>query len=50
MDLIGEFFGRLFWELTPLINCALNNWAITLVGLILLICWAGNERRRSKHV
>ena len=50
MDFIGEFIRRLFWELTPFINWALKNWAITLVTLLLLIRCAGNERRGTKHV
>lgn len=50
MELIGEFIRRLHWELTPLLNWALNNWAITMVALLLLIRWAGHKRRRTRHV
>jgi hypothetical protein len=42
MNLIGE----LHWEITRV----LHNWAISLVTLLLLIRWAGHERRTHKHV
>ncbi len=49
MDLTSEFLRRFFWDVTPIINWALQNWVITLVTLLLLIRWAGNERRRVKN-
>jgi hypothetical protein len=50
MDLIGEFTRRLYWEMTPVFNWALNNCAISVVTLLLLIRWAGHGRRATKHV
>jgi hypothetical protein len=49
MDLFWEFLRHFFWQVNPLINWALKNWAITLVTLVLLIRWAGNARRGIKH-
>jgi len=46
MNLIGEFH----WEIASLFNYALHNWAISMVALLLLIRWAGHERRTHKHV
>ncbi len=45
MDIIGEFVRNLFVELTPLLEWAIRNWALTLVLLIVLIYWAGRQRR-----
>jgi hypothetical protein len=50
MDLIGEFARRLYWEMAPFFNWALNNWAISLLTLLLLIRWAGHGHRTTKHV
>jgi len=50
MDLIGEFTRRLYWEMAPVFNWAFNNWAISVVSLLLLIRWAGHGRRAAKHI
>jgi hypothetical protein len=49
MDLIGEFTRRLYWEIAPFFNWALNHWAISLVTLLLLIRWTGQKRLTTKH-
>lgn len=49
MDLVGEFTSRLYWEMAPYFNWALNNWAISLVALLLLIRWAGHALRHTRH-
>jgi hypothetical protein len=50
MNLIGEFTRRLYWEMAPTFNWALNHWAISLVTLLLLIRWARHGHRTTKHV
>jgi hypothetical protein len=50
MNLIGEFTRRLYWEMAPFLNWAFNNWAISLVILLLLIRWAGHKHQTTKHV
>jgi len=50
MDLIGEITRRLHWEMAPFFNWAFNNWAISLVALLLLIRWAGHGRQTTKQV
>jgi hypothetical protein len=49
MDKIGEFAGRLFQELRPLLEWALGNWAVTSVLLVMLIYWAGKQKRPHRH-
>jgi hypothetical protein len=53
MDLIGEFTRRLYWEMAPFFNWALNHWAISLMSLFLLIRWAGHRHRtriKAHHI
>lgn len=49
MDSIGEYVGRLFLELRPIIDWALRNWAITLVVLVALIFWSTRQKRLRRH-
>jgi hypothetical protein len=49
MHVIGEFAGRFFKELLGLIDWALGNWAITMVILVMLIYWAGRQKRLDRH-
>jgi hypothetical protein len=49
MDMIGEFVGRLFWELRPFIDWLLRHWALTMIILAALIYWAGRQRRLDRH-
>jgi hypothetical protein len=49
MDKIGEFAARLFLELKPLLDWAVRNWAVTTVALVVLIYWAGKQKRLDRH-
>jgi len=49
MNKIGEFAARLFSELKPLLDWAVGNWAVTTVLLVILIYWAGRQRRLDRH-
>ena len=50
MESIVNVIDYLSWQLGPIVDFALKNWAITFVSLLLMIRWAGNERRRIKQV
>ena len=45
MDIIGEFVGRIYFELRPITEWALGNWLPTMAILGGLIYWAGRQRR-----
>jgi hypothetical protein len=49
MDIIGEFVKQFFRELSPLLDWALKNWAITMVLLVGMIYWAGRHKRLRRH-
>jgi len=49
MGIIGESVMEFFRELSPLVDWALNNWAVAMVFLIGMIYWASHERRPRKH-
>jgi hypothetical protein len=49
MDKIGEFAARLFLELKPLLDWAVGNWAVTSIVLVILIYWAGRQKRLNRH-
>ena len=49
MDKIGEFAARLFLELKPLLDWAVRNWAVTFIVLVVLIYWAGRQKRLNRH-
>ena len=50
METFVVSIGRLYWEFNSIFDFALTNWTITFVALLLMIRWAGNERRRSERV
>ena len=45
MDQIGNFAHRLFSEVGAALDWAISNWAATAMILIMLIYWAGKQRR-----
>jgi hypothetical protein len=49
MNMIGAFTNQLSWELIKVIDWALRNWAVTMIVLIMLIYWAGRQRRINRH-
>jgi hypothetical protein len=49
MDIIGNFAARLMADLTWLVDFALSNWSATLAVLVLLVYWAGRQRRLNRH-
>ena len=49
MEIFTDSVGRLYWHLGSVFDYALGNWAITVVALVLMIRWAGNERRRNQR-
>jgi hypothetical protein len=50
METFADSIGRLYWQVSSIFDFALTNWTITFVALLLMIRWAGNERRRSARV
>jgi hypothetical protein len=49
MEAIGEFAARLFLEIRPAFEWAVGNWAITSIALVILIYWAGKQKRLDRH-
>jgi len=49
MDVIGEFAGRFFRDFLGLIDWAVGNWVITMIILVMLIYWAGRQKRLDRH-
>ncbi len=49
MDIIGEFVKRLFFELNPILDWLVRNWALTLVLLVAMIYWAARQKRLDRH-
>lgn len=49
MDRIGEFVARVFLELKPALDWAVGNWAVTSIVLVILIYWAGKQKRLDRH-
>ncbi|MGH7853526.1 MAG: hypothetical protein ACREP3_08785, partial [Candidatus Binatia bacterium] len=49
MDKIGEFATQLFLELQPALDWAVGNWAVTSIVLVMLIYWAGKQKRLDRH-
>ncbi|HEX5022154.1 MAG TPA: hypothetical protein VFX54_15930 [Candidatus Binatia bacterium] len=45
MDIIGVFATRLSSELRLVLDWALGNWAVTSIVLVMLIYWAGKQKR-----
>lgn len=48
MDLIAAYAARLYLEIRPFTEWALRNWLPAMVILVILIYWAGRQRR-SRH-
>ncbi len=47
MEFFGDFLAQLYREWSPLLNWSVNNWATTLVILLLLLFYrTGHSRRR----
>jgi hypothetical protein len=49
MGVIGEFAGRFFRDIKGLIDWAVVNWTITMIVLVMLIYWAGRQKRPDRH-
>jgi hypothetical protein len=49
MNMIGEFANRLIGSISPIFDWALNNWAITMMVLIMMIYRSGKQRRLYQH-
>jgi hypothetical protein len=45
MDVIEYISDRLPWNFKWLVDWAIRNWAVTMIALVLLIYWAGRQRR-----
>jgi hypothetical protein len=48
-DKIGNFARRLFSEVGAALDWAISNWAVTAMVLIMLILWAGKQRRVTRR-
>ena len=47
---VVEFFARqLVWEFFRVIDLAVQNWAITMIVLIVFILGAGRQRKRKQR-
>jgi len=49
MEMLGEFAGRMFLRLKPIIDWSLNHWAVTVGILAVMILGAGKHRRTLYH-
>jgi len=49
METIGTLARKLTWQFTNVIDWAIRNWVITMIFLIILIYWAGRQRRVNRH-
>ncbi|MGE5216844.1 MAG: hypothetical protein ACM3SP_07570 [Chloroflexota bacterium] len=49
MNMIGEFASRVFNNLSPVFDWALNNWSVTLTILAMVIYLAGKQRRLNQR-
>jgi len=49
MDMLGEFIGRMFLRLKPIIDWSLNHWAVTVAVLAIMIYGAGKHRTLHHH-
>ena len=49
MNIISRFTRELTWEFVAVLDWALRNWAIPAALLMLLIYWAGKQRRINRH-
>jgi hypothetical protein len=49
MEMLGNFAARIFLDLKPIIDWSLNNWAVTVIVLAVMIYGAGKQRRPHHH-
>jgi hypothetical protein len=48
MDLMREYAGGLYWELTSILNWAVKNWAVTMAVILVVIYWARKNSRANR--
>ena len=49
MNMIGEFAKRIIDELARFIDWSLSHWIVTVITLVMMIYWAGKQRRVHRH-
>lgn len=49
MNVMENFARQLVWECVRVIDMALQNWAITMMVLIVFILGAGRQRKRKQR-
>lgn len=49
MNVMENFARQLVWEFVRVIDMALQNWAITMMVLIVFILGAGRQRKRKQR-
>ena len=49
MELIGTFASRLVGQFIGMLDWAVRNWYFTMLILIVLVYWAGRQRRLDRH-
>ena len=49
MDILGNFAGRIFLDLKPILDWWLTHWVLTVVVLAVMIYGAGRQRRANHH-
>jgi hypothetical protein len=49
MNIFESVYREIAWLFIRTIDWALHNWAATMALLILLIYWAGRQRRLNRH-
>lgn len=49
MNVMENFARQLVWECVRVIDMALQNWAITMMVLVVFILGAGRQRKRKQR-
>lgn len=49
MESVGTYAGRFVWEFKSLLDWAIRNWYFTMLALVVLVYWAGRQRRLNRH-
>jgi hypothetical protein len=49
MNVMENFARQLVWEFVRVIDMALQNWAITMMVIIVFILGAGRQRKRKQR-
>jgi hypothetical protein len=49
MDVIREFARNLYFELAPMLNWALKNWAHALLAVMVAVYWSSKHKRPHRH-